>query len=366
MGTPAGLVTAPLRLADVEAAARAVLPADVYDFVAGGSGTESTLVGNRSAFDRCQLVPRVLAGVTAADTATTLLGVPASMPVAVAPMAFHAVVHPDGELAVATAAARAGVPFTAATLSSQPLPTLAVARGSLLFQLFWLRDRARTKKLIRLAEECGARALVLTVDVPFMGRRLRDLRNGFTIPAHARPVHLNPADRGDGLGVGAHAAAVIDPTVSWAAVEWIRRRTRLPLVLKGVLDPADAHRAVELGVDGLVVSNHGGRQLDGAVPSVVALPAVRDAVGGRCELLLDSGVRSGTDVLRALALGASGVLLGRPVLWGLAAGGERGVTEVLDLLRTELEQSMALAGAPDVAAAQRLRVRWDLTNLEER
>lgn len=356
-GGPGALAADPLILADVEDRARAVLAPEVYDFVAGGSGREETLNANRTAFDRCHLVPRVLSGVATADTTTTLLGVPASMPVAVAPMAFHAVVHPDGEPAVARAAATAGIPFTAATLAGCPLDEPAAAGGDLFLQLYWLRDRARTEWLIDEAERLGARALMLTVDVPFMGRRLRDLRNGFTVPAHAAPVNLAVGQRGAGQSVGAHAATVIDPTLSWSDVEWLRRRTRLPLVLKGVLDPADARRAVDLGADGLVVSNHGGRQLDGAVPSLLALPAIRDEVGDACELLLDSGVRGGTDVLRALALGASGVLLGRPVLWGLASGGEPGVTGVLELLRAELAVSMALAGAPDVAAAGRLGVR---------
>ncbi|GAA3507040.1 alpha-hydroxy acid oxidase [Streptomyces showdoensis] len=357
-GGPGVLAPDPLTLADVEDRARAVLAPEVYDFVAGGSGDESTLHANRTAFDRCHLVPRVLNGVETADTTTTLLGAASSMPVAVAPMAFHSVVHPDGEPAVSRAAAAAGIPFTAATLASRPLDELVPAGGELFLQLYWLRDRARTAWLIAEAERLGARALILTVDVPFMGRRLRDLRNGFAVPAHAAPVNLADTQRGAGQTVGGHAAAVIDPTLSWADLEWVRRRTRLPLVLKGVLDPADARRAVDLGADGLVVSNHGGRQLDGAVPSLFALPAIRDEVGDACELLLDSGVRGGTDVLRALALGASGVLLGRPVLWGLADGGESGVTGALRLLRTELEVSMALAGAPNVAAARRLGVRW--------
>ncbi|MFJ2787287.1 alpha-hydroxy acid oxidase [Streptomyces sp. NPDC093249] len=357
-GGPSVLAADPLTLADVEDRARAVLAPEVYDFVAGGSGDESTLNANRAAFDRCHLVPRVLSGAASADTTTTLLGVPASMPVAVAPMAFHSVVHPDGEPAVSRAAAGAGIPFTAATLASRPLDELTAADGALFLQLYWLRDRARTEWLIDEAERLGARALILTVDVPFMGRRLRDLRNGFAVPAHAAPVNLPDAQRGAGQSVGGHAAAVIDPTLSWSDLERLRRRTRLPLVLKGVLDPADARRAVDLGADGLVVSNHGGRQLDGAVPSLLALPAIRAEVGDACEVLLDSGVRSGTDVLRALALGASGVLLGRPVLWGLASGGEAGVTSALELLRTEIEVAMALAGAPHVAAAGRLGVRW--------
>ncbi|WP_250212804.1 alpha-hydroxy acid oxidase [Acrocarpospora catenulata] len=345
---------------EAERAAMAALPADAFDFVAGGSGGERTLRANVGAFDRCAVVPRVLRDVSHPDLATVLFGTPASMPVAIAPMAFQGAIHPGGEPALAAAARDAGVPFTAATLSGVPIEEIAATGADTWFQLYWLRDRGVTAELVARADAAGCGVLMLTVDVPAMGRRLRDVRSGFTLPAEVRPANLRAPDdaartrRTGRSPLAEHAAVTIDPSLDWSAVEWLRARTSARLVLKGVLDPRDARRAADLGVDGLVVSNHGGRQLDGAVASLTALAAVREAVGDRCQLLLDGGVRDGGDVLKALALGASGVLLGRPALWGLAAGGRDGAAAVLALLRTELENALALAGCPDLAAAGRL------------
>jgi 4-hydroxymandelate oxidase len=216
--------------------------------------------------------------------------------------------------------------------------------------------------LIQRAEEAGCRALVLTVDVPRIGRRLRDMRNGFALPDEITAANLRddaarlarrPPAGASGLAI--HTNQAFDPSLSWADVAWLRERTRLPLVLKGILHPEDARRAAEHGASAVVVSNHGGRQLDGAVASISALPGVCAAVADRCEVLLDSGIRSGTDVLKALSLGASGVLLGRPALWGLANGGARGAAQVLSLLADELTEAMMLAGCPDVASARLLR-----------
>ncbi|KPI05681.1 (S)-2-hydroxy-acid oxidase [Actinobacteria bacterium OK074] len=358
-------------LADVERAAAAVLPPDVRDFVAGGSGAETTLDANRAALDRVFLVPRVLRDVSHCATDTTLLGRPVRMPVAVAPVAYQRLVHPEGELAAARAAKAAGVPFTASTLSSVPIERITAAGGTVWFQLYWLREPGRALDLVRGAEDAGAKAVMLTVDVPWMGRRLRDVRNRFTLPDHVRAVgltadtadtavaagptsaHRRPA--GAASAVAVHTAQAFSSALTWSSVAALRERTRLPLLLKGVLAPEDAVRAAECGVDAVVVSNHGGRQLDGAVPSVDALPAVVSAVAGRCEVLLDSGVRRGTDVLRALALGASGVLVGRPPLWGLAAGGEAGARRVLELLAEEFRDALGLAGCADVASAGHLR-----------
>lgn len=350
----------PVTAADFERAAAAILPAEAWDFVAGGAGAEITLAANRTALDRVFLVPRVLRDVSACSTRATLLGRPADLPVAVAPVAYQRLVHPDGEAATARAAATAGVPFIAGTLSSVPLEQIIEAGGRVWFQLYWLRDDAVTLDLVRRAENTGCEAIVLTVDVPWMGRRLRDIRNRFALPAHVRaadiPTNGTAHERdGDGSAVAAHTAQEFSPALTWSAVARIRRVTRLPLVLKGLLAPEDAVRAVEHGVDAIVVSNHGGRQLDGAVASIDALPEIVDVVRDGCEVLLDSGIRSGTDVLRALALGASGVLLGRPLIWGLAVGGERGAARVLRLLRAELRDAMGLAGCEDVTAAGRLR-----------
>ncbi|MFI1678024.1 alpha-hydroxy acid oxidase [Streptomyces sp. NPDC020607] len=351
-------------LADAERAAATVLPAAVRDFVAGGSGAEVTLDANRAALDRVFLVPRVLRDVSACTTGTTLLGRPARLPLALAPVAYQRLVHPEGELAAARAALAAGVPFTVSTLSSVPVERLTALDGTVWFQLYWLRDAEGSPDLVRRAEDAGAEAIMLTVDVPWMGRRLRDVRNRFALPDHVRAAHLAegpsaahrvPSGTGAASALAAHTEAVFSPALTWSSVEALRERTRLPLVLKGILAAEDAVRAAECGVDAVVVSNHGGRQLDGALPSVDALPEVVAGVAGRCEVLLDSGIRSGTDVLRALALGASGVLVGRPALWGLAVGGEGGVRRVLDLLAVEFRDALGLAGCADVTDARELR-----------
>ncbi|MFJ2833628.1 alpha-hydroxy acid oxidase [Streptomyces sp. NPDC087263] len=347
-------------LADFEQAAAAVLPPDVRDFVAGGSGDETTLAANRAAFDRTFLVPRVLRNVSQCTTAATLLGRPAAMPLAVAPVAYHRLVSPDGELATAQAAKAAGVPFTVSTLSNVPVEEITAIGGSVWFQLYWLHDADRALELARRAEDAGCEALMLTVDVPWMGRRLRDVRNRFTLPAEVRAVHLDADGTAhtrptDASAVAVHTGRTFSPAMTWATVARLRERTRLPLVLKGILATEDALRAADCGADAIVVSNHGGRQLDGAVPSLDALAELAPALGGRCELLLDSGVRSGTDILRALALGAAGVLVGRPVIWALAAAGEAGVRRAFELLADELRTSMGLAGCADVGQARELR-----------
>lgn len=339
-------------LADAERLAEQRLPADVWDYVAGGAGNEITMAANRAALDRIGVLPRALVDVEDCDTTCDLFGVTASMPVAVAPMAYHRLVHPAGERASAAAAARAGVPFAVSTMSSTTVEDVATAGGAVWFQLYWLRDRELVAELLGRAEDAGCTAVLLTIDVPVLGRRLRDARRAFGLPAEVHAVHLG-ADLHIGT-VAAHTGQTFDPSLNWRDLEWIRANTSLPLVLKGVLDPRDAVRAASLGVNGIVVSNHGGRQLDGVGASAAALRAVVEQVDGRCPVLFDSGVRGGVDVLRALALGATAVLLGRPVLWGLASGGARGVDAVLRLVREELENALRLSGCPDLAAARQL------------
>ena len=351
-----------LSVRDAEQAAARVLTADIRDFIAGGSEAEVTLAANRAALDAVFLVPRVLTGITACDTATTLVGCRSALPVAIAPMSYQRAVHPEGEIGMARAAKEAGIPLTLSMMSSCPIEEVAAVGATLWQQIYWLRDRGLVTETVRRAEEAGCQALVLTVDLPRIGRRLRDMRNAFTLPPGVTAANLGgPEDAllhkrtAGSSGVAVHTNQMFDPSLSWADVTWLRDATRLPLVIKGILDPADARRAVEHGANAIVVSNHGGRQLDGAVPSATALPAVSDTVRGRCEVLLDSGIRGGIDVLRALALGASGVLLGRPALWGLASGGPDGAARVLSLLAEELTESMHLAGCPDVASARNLR-----------
>ncbi|WP_405164619.1 alpha-hydroxy-acid oxidizing protein [Nocardia sp. NBC_01499] len=349
-------------IADLGRSAEQQLPVHLWDFIAGGSGDELTLAANRAAFDAVHLVPRVLVDVAEPNCGTTLFGRELTMPVAVAPMAYQRLLHPDGELATARAAAAAGIPFTVTTLSTVAVEQITDTGADTWFQLYWLRDRALMLDLVHRAENAGCSALILTVDVPEMGRRLRDIRNGFALPADIRAVQLPEAATSlaqtrsaDASAVATHTSELFDPGLNWANLEWLRANTRLPIVLKGLLDPRDAALAVEHGVDAIVVSNHGGRQLDGAIPSIDALPDIRAAVGDHCTVLLDSGIRGGIDVLRALALGASAVLLGRPVLWGLAVGAETGVSATLSMLRAELHTAMRLTGCPDLVAAAALR-----------
>ncbi|MER7458736.1 alpha-hydroxy acid oxidase [Micromonospora sp. NPDC126480] len=359
---PLGDPPAPAGLADFAGLARAALAPEIWDFVEGGSGAETTLAANRRALDRVGVLPRVLRGVNTPRTEARLLGATHALPVAVAPMAYQRLLHPDGEIALAGAAGAAGIPYVASTLGSTPIEEVAATGATVWFQLYWLRDRGLVVDLLDRARAVGCAALVLTVDVPILGRRLRDVRNAFAIPPHVVAANL-PAGRDDLAhqatpnvsAVAAHTGAVFAPAVTWADLEWLRERTPVPLVVKGVLDSRDAARAADAGVDAVVVSNHGGRQLDGAPATAAVLPEVVEAVAGRCEVLLDSGVRGGVDVLRALALGAHGVLVGRPLLWALAAGGRAGAETALSLLAGELRDALALAGCADPAEARDLR-----------
>ncbi|MEX5633682.1 alpha-hydroxy acid oxidase [Parafrankia sp. FMc2] len=329
-----------LTLAEIEHKAAAQLDPAHYDFFAGGAGDERTLRSNVTAFDRHRLRPRVLRGTGQRDLGMTLLGQQLAFPVLVAPTAFHRLAHPDGEVGTARAAAAAGTIMILSMAATQPVEEVAAAGAPLWFQLYPQPDRSFTERLVRRVEAAGCGALVVTVDSPVFGRRERDLRHGFL-------------DLPDGLACenmrepgSSHPREIAwDPDLGWDTVAWLRALTPLPIVLKGVLHPADARLAVEHGVDGIIVSNHGGRQLDGAVATLEALPAVVDAVAGRLPVLLDGGVRRGTDVVTALALGASAVAVGRPVVWGLAAGGTEGARAVLELLREDVDRAMALCGA---------------------
>ena len=322
------------------------------DFFAGGAGDERTLRGNEEAFARLRLIPRVLRATGRRDLRGTLLGTELAAPILVAPTAFHRLAHPDGEMATARGAA--GTILVVSMAATAPVEEIAAAGGPLWFQLYPQPDLVFTKSVIARAEAAGCRALVVTVDSPVFGRRERDLRNGFTdLPAGM--VCENMRDDS-----GRVRDIVMDAGLGWDRIDWLRGVTGLPILLKGVLHPADAELAVAHGVAGLVVSNHGGRQLDGAIASVDALPAIVAAVGGRLPILLDGGVRRGVDVLAALALGADAVLIGRPILNGLARAGSNGVRQVLDRLGAELDAALALAGArtpadltPDLVAVAR-------------
>jgi 4-hydroxymandelate oxidase len=337
-------------LDDFESAARERLPRTIYDYFAGGAGDEWTLRENRFAFDRWVFRPRTLVDVSVRDLGTTVLGQAVPFPILIAPTAFQQMAHPDGELATARAAASLGTVMTLSTFASTSLEDVAAAGGPRWFQLYIVKDRDLTAEMVRRAHASGYSAVAITVDAPTLGRRDRDERNRFTTPPEIRLANLHmrellEVEAGSSLN---RQFSDVDSSVTWDDLAWLRSLSPLPILLKGVVTGEDAALAVEAGMDGLIVSNHGGRQLDGAAAAVDSLPEVVAAADGRLEVLVDGGVRRGTHVLKALALGARAVLVGRPALWGLAVDGEAGVRRVLELLRDELSIAMALAGACSV------------------
>ncbi len=338
-------------LLQLEAAARRHLSDQVFHYIAGGAGDELTVAANRSAFDRVLLHPRVLVDVSVRDLRTRVLGTELAAPVLIAPTALHGMVHRDGELATARAAAAFGTTMVLSTLATTPIEdVVAVAPGAVWFQLYVYRDRGATEALVARVEAAGAKALVVTVDAPFLGLRERQGAHPLLLPQDFSAPNIT-ADASVGRADLARTFLdLVDPSLSWKDIAWLRRHTKLPIVLKGILRADDAARAVDEGVDGIVVSNHGGRQLDGVLPTIDALGPIAREVSGRVAVLVDGGVRRGTDVIKALARGADAVLLGRPILWGLAAGGSKGVGAVLEMLRRELDLAMALCGCTSVAA----------------
>ncbi len=349
---------------DYQEYARSALSPDVWDYVDGGSGAEVTLAANREAFAAVRLRPRVLVDVSSCPTSIELLGASLRTPVAIAPLAYHGQIHPDGEVATARGAGEAGALFVVSIFASRSLEDIAAAAtGPLWLQLYWLRRREVLEDLAARAVAAGYQALVLTVDTPRLGRRIRDLRNGFAVAPEFGAANVDPdvmasaSEHQPGVSaIAAHADATFDTRITWSDLAWLRGLTNLPLLLKGIVTAEDARLAVEHGVDGIIVSNHGGRQLDGAVGALDALPEVVDAVAGHCPVLVDGGVRHGRDVFAALALGASAVLIGRPALWGLAVDGAAGVTNVVRLLTDELAHTMALTGRPSLAGLDRSAV----------
>jgi 4-hydroxymandelate oxidase len=323
---------------DYERAAEERLDPASFGYFAGGANDEWTLRENVAAFGRWVLRPRMLVDVSQTTAATTVLGTEVSFPVLVAPMAFQGLAHPEGEKAMARGAAAAGTVMCLSTLSTAGLEEVAEAApdGLRWFQLYWGPDRSKVQDLLERAAAAGYRAIVVTVDLPEVGRRERDLRTGFVTPASLSDV--------------------TDNSLTWRDLDWLRSHTTLPILVKGILTAEDAVLATEAGVEGIVVSNHGGRQLDGVAASLDALPEVVEAVGDRSEILLDGGVRRGTDVVKALALGARAVLVGRAALYGLAVGGGDGVERVLALLREEVELALALCGCASPADVTRAHV----------
>jgi isopentenyl diphosphate isomerase/L-lactate dehydrogenase-like FMN-dependent dehydrogenase len=355
-----------VNLFDFEEVARQKLPKPLYDFIAGGAEDEVSLARNRSAWNRFQLLPRMLVDVSSIDTSAEVLGQHVRAPVLLAPVAYHRVADPEGEKATARAAAAAGTVMVLSTMSTTRLEDVADAAPGAprWFQLYVYPEREITKSLVQRAESAGYSALCLTVDVPYLGRRERDFYNRLQFPDGIEPANFLgllevqsalgrlgrdlTAYQASGSELAAQAASLISPAITWDDVDWLRSITSLPVLIKGVLAADDARIALDHGVAGIVVSNHGARQLDGVPAPVEVLPEVVEAVAGRVPVLVDGGVRRGTDVVKALALGATAVLIGRPYIWGLAAEGEAGVRRVYEMLRAEFELAMALCGCRTV------------------
>ncbi|HST56439.1 MAG TPA: lactate 2-monooxygenase [Solirubrobacteraceae bacterium] len=348
----------PVAVAELETRARAVLSPEAFGYVAGGAGAELTVRANVDAFARWEIVPRMLRDVSVRDLRRSVLGTEMPAPLLLAPVGVQSIVHPEGELAVARAAAAHGVPFILSTAASHTLEQVAAAAGEAKrwFQLYWPKDRELAASFVERAAQAGYGAIVVTLDTWMLGWRPRDLQhaylpflqgegvaNYFADPVFRAALERSP-EEDPGAAIGHWAFQFANPTVTWADLAWLREQTRLPIVLKGILHPDDARRALDAGVDGLLVSNHGGRQVDGSIASLDALPTIRAIVGPEFPVLLDSGIRTGADVFKAIALGADAVCLGRPYMWGLGLDGQAGVEHVLRCLLAELDLTLALSG----------------------
>jgi 4-hydroxymandelate oxidase len=339
-----------LNVADYARAAKAKLASDAFDYCEGGALDEITLRENTAGWERLELYYRVLAGVGARDMSTTVLGQPVSMPIVVAPTAFHKLACDAGEIATARAAKEARTLFVLSSLSNTAMESVfAEAANPRWFQLYVYKDRGITLELVQRAESAGAEAIMLTVDAPGLGTRERDARNKFRLPDGLTVENLAPLGKGNfpevqGSALAAYVRANLKEDLGFDDLDWLCGATRLPVVVKGICRGDDARRAAEHGAKAVVVSNHGGRQLDTAPATCEVLPHVVKAAGDLCEIYVDGGIRRGSDVLKAIALGARAVLVGRPVLWGLCVDGEQGAAAVLKILRRELDEAMLLCG----------------------
>lgn len=343
-----------LNLLELENAAKQQMQQTAFDYYVSGADDEITLRENREAYTRLKLQYRVLSGVGKRNLETTLFGQRLSMPVIVAPTAFQRLAHDSGELATAAAAQKAGTIMTLSTIASTGLEEVRNSQPELplWFQVYLYKDQALNRDLVARAKAAGAQALALTVDAPVWGRRERDIRNNFTLPKDIQLGNLMsgldslPSGKGSGLSAYVHEMFKLD--LGYKDLEWLKTESDLPILVKGICHPQDAALSLEHGADGIWVSNHGGRQLDTAPATIDVLPRVADAVAGRAPIILDGGVRRGTDVVKALALGASAVAIGRPILWSLAVGGEAAVTHTLELLRHEIDSALGLCGYGDL------------------
>jgi len=355
--------TFPLTYEALEAAAKAVLKPEAYDYVAGSAGTEATAHANRRAFERWQLVPRMLRDTAQRDLSVELLGHRYPTPIMVAPVGVQGIIHEEGELAVARACASLGVPMILSTVSSYPLEQVAEVMGDAprWFQLYWSRNHEVAASFVRRAEKAGYQAIVVTLDAHTLGWRPRDLTHGYLPFMHAqglanyftdpvfRSMLASPPEEDPGSAVMLFAQIFGNPSLTWDDLAFLRQQVNLPILLKGILHPDDAVEALRYGVDGIIVSNHGGRQVDGSIPALEALPYIVEVVEGRVPVLFDSGIRTGADAIKALALGADAVLLGRPIMWALAIGGEEGVRTYLRNFIAEFDLTLSLCGVRSIA-----------------
>ena len=348
--------------AALEDQARERLSADAFGYVAGGAGVELTVRANRHAFERWEIVPRMLRDVSVRDLGGSLLATALPAPMILAPIGVQSILHPQAELAVGRAAAAQGLPFILSTAASHTMEQVSESVGDAdrWYQLYWPRDRDLAASFVGRAGDAGYSAIVLTLDTWMLGWRPRDLHNAYlpflkgegvanylSDPVFRAALEKTP-EEDPGAAIGHWAYQFSNPTVTWADLAWLREQTKLPIVLKGIVHPDDARLAVDAGVDGLIVSNHGGRQVDGAIAALDALPGVREAVGAELPVLFDSGIRTGADIFKALALGADAVCIGRPYAWGLALDGQAGVEQVLRCLLAELDLTLALSGYTSV------------------
>lgn len=343
-----------LNLVECQEIARLLLPVAPYEYIAGGAGDTVTVNANRQAFERWVIVPRVLRGITSVDLSTTVAGQPVSLPVLFAPVAFQRLATDEGELAAAAAAKQAGTVYCLSTLATQSMEDVSRRAGPWWFQLYCYADREITRDLIHRAKAAGAGAILVTVDTPLLGRREADERNAFGLPLGLEMTNLLkyiqsrlPEDS-SGSSLSTYVSQLWHSSLTWDDIEWIIAEAGIPVGVKGVLAPEDGRLAVEHGASIVVVSNHGGRQLDHSIATLDALPGVAEAVAGKAEVLLDGGVRRGTDVIKAIALGAKAVLIGRPYVWGLAMDGQAGASRVIEMLRAELLLDMHLCGCGSV------------------
>lgn len=337
----------PLTLDDFEILARERVPHTTYEFMAGGAADEVTLRWNREAFQKIRLRPRMLTGISSVDTNITILGDQLSYPLLLAPVAYQRLMHPEGEVAAARGAAQAGAIFVMSTAATCAVEDVAATGARLWLQIYLQSDRGVTRDLVQRAEAAGVRALCLTVDTPVLGTRNRQARAKFALPADLPTPHLDAAGRNE-----LSLVSMKRQPATWKDVDWLRSITKLPVLLKGILDDGDAQLGVEHGAAGIIVSNHGARNLDTVPATIEALPAIAERIRG-VPILLDGGIRRGTDIVKALALGANAVLIGRPYVYGLAVAGAQGVARVIAILREELETAMMLLGRASIGDLDR-------------